>query len=286
MDKPSIVNKFLQEGFLISPKVLDQLTEEKINQIMPTLKTKNVLVINELEEPEIAFAISKTEKKKSATVKYVIEYYNKKYSLLRTILSAKLNPVSINNLKPGSTQTIIGLVSEKTASGYMVEDPTSKTEIIYDKHLPPNAILAFTGRPNETKFFVTSVFYPDIPLDKKIKEPDTKLAFIFEKDKPRIIVNNEKEIKDFETPATITIKKNQETKILVYNPEAPFSKIQATESLKLRCLPEPKIPSTDYIISEEPDIFWIIQKENWTENYKGVKITSGESIEFEPKKSI
>lgn len=280
MQKPEIVNKFLQEGFLISPKLLDELTEEKIGQLIPTLKTKNILVLTQLEEPEITFTVKKSEKRRSATVKDIIEYYGAKYSTLKTILTAKLNPISISNLKPGSIQTIIGLVSGKTPSGFFVEDPTGKTEIVYDKPLIPNSVLGFAGELKENRFFVSAVSYPDIPLDKKIKEPNVKLFFKIEKSQPKITVNNEKEITDFEPPAAVSIKTNQSTNILIYKPETGFTKIQAAEALKLRFLPEPKIPAENYIISDEPDIFWVIQKDSWAENYKGVKIVSGESAEF------
>ncbi len=286
MEKSEIVNKFLQEGFLLSPKILDKLTEEKISQLLPEIKTKNILVLTELDEPEITFTIKKQAKPKSVTVKDIAEYYSKKYSAIKTILSAKLDPISINNLKNGSQQTIIGLISGSGAA-FFAEDSTGKIELVCDKQMQQNSILGLAGQVKENKFFVSGVFYPDIPLDKKIKEIDFKLIFRLEKGQPIILVNG-REIKDFPMPTTASIKKGQTTNILVYKPEQPLTKNQLVEALKLRCLPEPKIPSENYIIEDEPDLFWVIQKDSWVENYKGVKIISGESAEIgaEPGKYI
>ncbi len=296
MDKSEIVNKFLEEGFLISPAVLDQITEEKLNSILPTLKTKNFLVLSKLDEEEIlkqspeaptvqpkhveleiTFSIKKSEPSKSFSVKDFVQYYNTKYAILKNILCTKLNPISINKITPAAqSATVIGLISEKIVGGYTLEDPAGKIQIAYEKPLPKNSVLGFTGELKENKLHVTAVSYPDIPLDKKIKQIDFSLSFSIEKNLPCIKINKTKEIKDFKTPCSISIKKQQTINILAFKPETELKKAEAIEYLKLRYLPEPIAPNENYIISEEPDIFWLIQKEGWQENYKGVKIISGE----------
>ncbi len=301
MDKSSIVNKFLEEDFLISPSLLDQLTEEKVISIIPTLKTKNTLVLSKLDDEEILkenpeipitqlkpveaetiFTIKKFEPPKSFSIKDFVQYYNTKYTILKNILCTKLNPVSINKITPSTPNaTVIAMISEKTTGGYIVEDPTSRIQIVYEKPLQKNSVLGFTGELKENKLYVTAVSYPDIPLDKKIRQPDFSLSFLLEKNIPSIKINNSKEIKDFKSPTTISIKKNQNINILTFKPDTEIKRTEAIEFLKLRNLPEPTTPNENYIISEEPDIFWLIQKEPWQENYKGVKIISGEYRETE-----
>ncbi|HLD41815.1 MAG TPA: hypothetical protein VJB06_02170 [archaeon] len=307
MEKSEIVNKFLEQGFLISPGFLDQLTEEKINLLLPTLKTKNTLVLSQIEEPEtaipqkhtepqkkdaptlskpedteITFTIKKSEQPKNLSVKDFVQYYNNKYTILKNILCTKLNPVSINKLSNIPSATVIGLISEKITQGYLIEDPTGKLEIIYEKHLPKNSVFGFTGDIKEGKMIVTAVSCPDIPLDKKIKTSNLNLSFYFEKGSPLIKANKTKEIKDFKLPAAIKVSKASEINILVFKPETQIKKTEAIEFLKFRCLPETTAPNENHIISEEPDIFWIIQKDSWSENYKGVTIISGESAEIDP----
>ena len=188
--------------------------------------------------------------------------------------------MSINKLASiEGKATIIGLVSEKTPAGFLVEDPTGKILVVFNQPLPIASVLGFTGELKNNSFFTDFVSFPDIPLGKKIKTTTFSISFKTENTKPKILVNKEKTIENFPTPTTIKIKKEQELTVLVFRPEPPFNKNQAIEALKTRLLPETKIPTENYIIEEEPDVFWINQKDEWTENYKGVKIISGENAE-------
>ena len=297
MEKTEIVNKFLQEGFLVSPKLLGELTHEKANNILPFLKGNTSIVLKTLDEPELIFSVNKSPPPpKTLLVKDFTGYYTQKYNSIKDILSTKLSPVSISKLSQGSRSVIIGLVLEKTPSGFVVEDPTGRIEARMaetENHslqppqpIQPNSVLGFTGEVKEKVFFVRSVSYPDIPIDKKIKDADLLLFFSFENSKPKIIVNREKEISIPTLPATISIKKGQAINILVCKPETAMTKTQAIDVLKLRCLPEQRFPNESCLISEEPDIFWLIQKESWTENYKGVRIISGENAELDLKKRL
>ncbi len=293
MDKTQIVNKFIEEGFLLSPKLLDQMTEETLRSILPSLKTKNTLILKEVEEQEISFSVKPTEQKKTMLVKDFTDYYNKKYTLIKDILSAKLTPNSINKI-PFGKATIIASVLQKTASGFVLEDPTGRVEArmaeTENKGLQPpqpiktNSVLGFTGELKEKIFFIHTITFPDVPLDKKIKETGLTLSFRLENNKPKILVNNKKAITDLHPPTTVSVKKDIPISILVYRTEKQFTKTQAIDCLKLRFLPETKIPNESCIIAEEPDVFWIIQKEVWTENYKGVRIISGENAEVDLKR--
>lgn len=291
MGKSEIVAKFLEHGFLLSPTLLNQLLEGKTNPSLPTLKA-TALVVKELDDGSAIFSTKHTEEKKTLSVKDFTDYYNKKYNLIKDTLSTKLNPVSISKLGQSTKTAIVGLVYEKTPLGYLLEDPTGRVEaklVETDKHglqppqpIPLNSILGFTGELKDKFFCVANIVYPDIPLDKKIKEADLLLSFRVENNKPKIIIDGEKEI-ELRPPVAASIKKGATINILAYKPEAQASKAQAIEALKLRYLPEPKIPKESYIIAEEPDIFWIIQKELWVENYKGVRIVSGEVVDMETK---
>ena len=276
MNKSELISKFLEKGHLLSPSILDQITEEKLNSIQPD---KNSLVLSSFGSDEIAFSVKACNQLKSATVKDIAEYHTKKYNTIKDILASKLNPISINKLpqSKGPT-TIIGLVSGK--GSFVIEDTTGKTEARFSgdtKQLKENSILGFYGEFKGKEFLISSVYYPDIPLTKQIKKLDISIKFEKENEAHKIIVNSEKEIPIRSTPAIVSIKKSAKINILVFQPTEPMDKNQATETLKLRFLPEPKLPTEDYIISEEPDIFWIIQKDSWTENYKGVAIISGEN---------
>ena len=275
MNKSEIVSKLLERGQLISPKVLDQLTEEKLNSI----QNSSALILTSFEEPEITFSVKSCEPKKSTTVKDISDYYNKKYNIIKNILASKINPISINKLPQTKRPvTIIGLVSGK--GSFILEDPTGKVEAKFANEVAPlleNSILGFSGELKEKTFLISSIYYPDISLSKQIKKPNFAIKFKKENNNIKVFVN-EKEILVPTLPTTVTIKKTIQLNILIFEPIEPMNKNQSIEALKLRYLPEPKIPTENFIISEEPDIFWIVQKDSWTENYKGVVITSGENI--------
>ncbi len=289
MKKQELVTKFLESGLLLTPKILDGFSEQDdINTIIASAQSKNTTIIKSnqtTQKPTLSYKIKHQTQKQKLKTSDFIEYYNKKFEIIKNILTSKVDAMSINNLQKEKKACVIGIVADKTSKGYLIEDQTKQIEVVFDQQLQKNSVLGFKGVLKE-KLFVDEVIYPDIPLNKQTKKPPemtltthqiepTKLTI-----SPNIKGKNENLISNFSLPAQLSITLNQETKLLIDKPEIKTTKIQAIQALKLRFLPETNTPNQNNIIEEVPDVFWIIQPEEWKENYKGVLIVSGEHIEL------
>ncbi len=289
MNKQQLVTKFLESGLLLTPKTLEDFSDkEDINSIINSVKSTNITLIkpNQTQtKPTLSYKINHQTHKQKLTTKDYTEYYNKKFNVIKNILTSKIDAVSINNLQKEKEACIIGMIVDKINKGYLIEDQTRQVEIISDQQLQKNSVLGFKGVLKE-KFFANEVIYPDIPLNKQTKKTPEITLTTKQIETTRLTISpNSKEkkeniISNFDLPAQISINLDQEIKILVDKPELKVTKIQATQTLKQRFLPETNTPNQNNIIEEVPDIFWIIQQEEWKENYKGVLIVSGEHIEL------
>lgn len=285
MSKPEIISKFLESGLLLSPDVLERIDANNFETLLNTAKSRNEIIITKIEEPQISASIRQFSQKSTLTPKDFVEYYSKKYEKLGQILSQKIQPISINRLS-GGQESIIGMVLELTNNGYIVEDPTGKIEIRTDKQLQLNSVYGFKGSAKENIFFATDVIFPDLPLTRKIQKIDAEILLTTGKssqNKFAITTNTEFSGADFvhckANPCHLILFSGEnKLTIVVFRPEESITQKKATQFLKNRFIDEPKIPDESFILDMEIDVFWIIQKTNWSENYKGTTIVSGEDI--------
>ena len=286
MNKQQLVTKFLERGILVTPETLNKITEgDDIESIINS--TNTVFAKPSQQHPStFTFKIKQNQQKEKITPKDFIEYYSKKFEALKNILVQKADAVSINNLQQEREACIIGMVGDKTSRGFHIEDQTGRLEAVCSEPQKQSAVLGFKGVLKDKTFVVKDLVYPDIPLSKQ-STTHQKLTLTTKQttDTNNLTISpNNKEkadnlISNFPLPTTVTISMNQQqTTVLIFQPHEPTNKNQATQHLKLRCLPETNIPNQNNIIEEVPDIFWIIQQDEWKENYKGVMIVSGETV--------
>jgi len=288
MTKELIVERFLQEGFLISPKLLDQIPEDNLDTIINSVRLSNDLIIQNLEEQkqEAEFKTKNYKEKNRLKARDFVEYYSKKYNVLKDILSRKMNPVSIDKAKGFSETSIIGMVHEYMPNGLVVEDPTGKIEVRCSRdNVLLNSVLGFTGKMKEGIFVAEKIVYPDIPLDNEIKSLNISLVLSGKgemKDSLKTISFAQKEgiISVLTNPGYVKI--NREVVVLAYMPKEEIAKGKIPAFLKSRFIPE-TVPSEKYLLKEIPAIFWIDQEKQWVENYKGVTIVSGREIKIDLK---
>ena len=288
MTKEIIVERFLQEGFLVSPKLLDQIPEDNLDSILTSIKLSNDLIIENLEaqKEEVEFKIKNYKEKNKLKTSDFVEYYSKKYTVLSDIISKKLNPISIDKAKGFSESSIIGMVFEHTNNGLIVEDPTGKIEVRCNRdNILLNSVLGFTGKIKEGIMLADKIVYPDIPLTNEIKSLNMGLV-LSEQGK---ILENLKTISFDQKEGLVSVltnpgyvKINKEVVVLAYKPKEEIGKEKFLVFLKNRFILE-ETPSEKYLIKEIPSIFWINQEKQWVENYKGVTIVSGKEVKIDLK---
>ncbi|HLD57326.1 MAG TPA: hypothetical protein VJA47_03415 [archaeon] len=290
MNKQEVVTKFLESGLLLKPQTLEGFTErDDIDSIINLNKSSNNTIVNLSTNTPITntfnYKIKQSTTKEKITPKDFIEYYSKKFETLKNILIQKLDAVSINNLQQEKESCIIGMVGDKTNRGFYVEDQTGKIEAVHTEPQKQSFVLGFKGVFKDKTFFVKEVVYPDIPLSKQNTEPPKIILTTKQVNNTNTTISpnskdkNDNLISNFSLPATINLTiNNQQTTVLIFQPQDQINKTQAAQILKLRCLPETNTPNPNNIIEDTPDVFWLIQKEEWKENYKGVLIVSGEVV--------
>ena len=288
MAKELVVERFLQEGFLVSPKLLEQIPEDNLDSIITSIKLSGDLIIENLDvqKEEAEFKVKNYKEKTKLKTSDFVEYYGKKYNVLKDIISKKLNPNSIDKAKTFSEASIIGMVYEYTNNGLVIEDPTGKLEIRCNRDgVLLNSVLGFIGKIKEGIMLADRIIYPDIPLDNEIRSLNMGLVF---SEKGQVLENlktvsfNQQEglVSVLTNPGYVKI--NKELVVLSYKPKEEIPKERVVIFLKNRFVTE-ETPSEKYLIKDAPSIFWIDQEKQWVENYKGVTIVSGKEIKIDLK---
>ena len=255
----------MQEGFLVSPKLLEQIPEDNLDSIITSIKLSTDLIIENLDvqKEEAEFKVKNYKEKNKLKTSDFVEYYSKKYNVLKDIISKKLNPNSIDKAKTFSETSIIGMVYEHTNNGLVVEDPTGKIEVRCNRdNVLLNSVLGFTGKIKEGIMIADKIVYPDIPLDNEIKSLNMGLVFsekgqFLENLKTISFLQQEKTISVFTNPGYVKI--NKELVVLAYKPNEEIAKEKIVIFLRNRFVPE-DVPSEKYLIKEIPSIFWIHQE--------------------------
>ncbi|UCD06996.1 MAG: hypothetical protein JSW41_04145 [Candidatus Aenigmatarchaeota archaeon] len=290
MNKKDIIKRFLKQGTLLSPGMLDKINEKNIDRF---LKKRP-------EEPKthtkIDVNIRGITKKQKLSTKDFVDYYNNKYNGIRNILMNKMKAVSVGNTKKSfSDVSVIGMVRELKSSGLVLEDPTGEIEVVLNnkKEINPDDVIGVKGFVRENKLFAKEVVFPDTPLTHPIGSLDAKIIIttnITEKTKELVkeidlvlALNAEKTqsniIKTNSNPGWITLSKNgDKVNLLVYKPENKTTIEQAVRFLIKRHLSPLKNritgPEDPFLIEPIPDIFWLVSDEKGKKTYKGVTIIS------------
>jgi len=291
-----IVKELLRHGILVSPEIISKLKKENLDDFIRRYKGKDTLVVcEEKGDEEIKISVKNFPVKKEIKTEDFIERYNKRFDFLKNILMEKTNAVSINKTRTSFNEVeVIGMVREKTNTGFVIEDPTDTIEVIMKTEEPiePGDVLSVLGLARENKFFGKKITWPDINLINSIKRIENTNLFLISEKKESIIndikttdvVVETKEgminkrvcalTSNTPNPAWITISKgNDEITLLVYKPERYINPILYLKKRHLSPTLKEMIYEDDpHLIKIIPDIFWIISDKNSYQNYKGVTI--------------
>ena len=290
--KQQIVKQFLEAGVLLTPEALSQITEKSAEMILEQARREGSLVFS-LQEKEQKPLIEarKFQKKQKFTAQELAKYYNTRFEGIKAMLEKKMEGlVSVSNSKKSLAPiSTIGMVSERTQRGFIIEDLTGQAEIITkSEEAQPDDVIGVKGHVKEGKIFADEIIWPDVPMTHKNSCLETTIIFA-EKDihkgefviTPEAVFGPDKKKADLPDPGWISIEKdNRHATVLVYSPGRAVSQKEAFSWLKRRHLsPErAQIRSTDdpFLIEPIPDIVWIVNPEKWTESYKGVIIVASD----------
>jgi len=289
MDKKEIVKTFFEHNILLSPQMLEMINENNINEILSRAKQSDTPIITDLSPKEISVEVRKAAQKKSLSPQDFAKYYNNKCDGIKNILLKKIGKekevVSINKTKNAfSDVLVIGMVKELTPQGFVLEDMTGEVDVISKQTPSMDDVVCVKGLVREARLFAKELILPDIPLSREIVRIDASILLTTDENANFVIVFNAegKEAKKTLTsnPSWVSISKNsKKASILVYKPLEEADKQQAINYLKKRHLTPQRNQITsneDYFLLDPiPDILWLVQKNSWMENYKGVNIISG-----------
>lgn len=308
--KQQIVKQFLEAGVLLTPDTLGIITEKSAEAILEQAKKEGSLVFSLQEkEPETRLDVRKFQKKQKFTAQEIAKYYNARFEGIKAILEKKAEGlVSVSNAKKSlAPVSTIGMVSERTQRGFMIEDLTGQAEVVTkSEDAQPDDVIGVKGHVKEGKIFSDEIIWPDVPMTHKNNRLGTTII-LAEKDghkgefviTPEAVFGPDRKKAALPNPGWITITKDgMQATALVYNPGRPISQKEAFGWLKRRhlCPEKTQMRSADdpFLIEPIPDLVWIIipkkeagispegaeaaslpgaiRLEPWSESYKGVII--------------
>lgn len=291
MDKREIVKKFAERGVLLSPQLLEKINETNIGFYLKKAEGKKHPIFDKTKkEGGIRIRIKRAVVREKITPGDFVEYYNNRYNGLRKILLDKISPVSINNAKKSfSSVSIIGMVTELTQTGFIVEDTTGRIEVVSKNKVDVDDVIGIGGVVREGKLFENGLVFPGVPETNRLRKIDgvkillTKkfsdehgASFVFAEESNK---TNKNIFTGFTNPSWISISKgNDKINIVVYKPAAEASPDTAIKYLvKRHLMPEIwmiKSPDDCFLLEQVPDILWVLSNRKWARNYRGVTLIS------------
>jgi DNA polymerase II small subunit/DNA polymerase delta subunit B len=305
--REEMVKKALEAGIMLTPGLLDELDENKLEEMIVDAKRKSKSLLTEREKQSKSKLVVKASRivpsSRMGTGDFT-KYYNNKYNGIRKLLLKKMDAMSINKVSGSYDDvSIIGMIRESIPGGFILEDPTGEIEVISENPYGMDDVIGVRGITREGKIIAKEIVFPDVPLDNHPRKlnnisillttslmgslrkhvestnftliPNLGSEALDEKEKMQVITN-------FTNPTRISISSGgAEIRILIYKPEKDMNQKQAVDYLRKRHLS----PQRNRILSQEdhflidpiPDILWLIAPKKYLENYKGVTLISCES---------
>jgi DNA polymerase II small subunit/DNA polymerase delta subunit B len=304
--KSEMVRRALEAGLLLTPDILETLDEKALDRMISEASGKGRTVLSDRgrQKSNLVIKVRRAQPKNRLSPEDFVKYYNNKYEGIRKMLLKRLDAVSISNARESySSVAVIGMVRELRHNGVLLEDTTGEIDVVIEDGPNVDDVIGVKGVVREGKIIGNELVFPDISLSntpKRIKDTRILLAtaltaetrklmesadFVLipetsgmsERDEKRIVTN-------FTNPTWINIsgsgKPENEMNILVYRPHGEATREQAIEFLKKRHLSPNRSsitsPEDIFLIDPAPDIFWMVSKSTFSENYKGVTIVSSE----------
>jgi DNA polymerase II small subunit/DNA polymerase delta subunit B len=295
MQSQDIVRELTKKGVLVTPEILKKIKDDP-GSIQDLQKKPKTGAKKRLSVKIIALKNNNRMSPQDFTA-----YYNNRFSKIKNMLLKKMDALSINKVKEEFSQvSVIGMVREKTAQGFILEDMTGEIDVVSNESVKQDDVIGITGAVREGKLFQSEAIWPDVPLtnkpntitettlllttflDENLVKTIDGFSLVFFFGKADIDLSDDKKTKLFElqNPCSATInKEGKDYNILVYKPPEPIIPKEAICYLKRRHLSPKKdqIKSTidQFIIDPVPDLFWVVSNQRHIERYKGVTLIMG-----------
>jgi DNA polymerase II small subunit/DNA polymerase delta subunit B len=278
MDRKEAVRQLISKGEIPTPELIDGLVSGR-----GTPETTD----DGSKKGRVEVRILSPERKERLSPQDFASYYNSKYNGLRDMLSSKTNAISINKAKETFSEvSVIGMVRERTPTGYVIEDTTGTIELVQkDSGLVAGDVIGVSGQVKENRLFVKEFLLPDVPLTQKYGSIEGVRIALSRKPPERrqegtLYLHSERE-GGLPNGSLIEISGGGKVRILFYSPLRKVGPQECVESLKKRHLvisqKEITSPKGDFIIKDVPDILWVDSDSRFVESYKGVLIISSGS---------
>jgi len=288
MEKDAVVKKLLSRGIMITPQALEEMKDDEAIAFLREEDNKKTTLVKDENAGKLICTVKKTPMPEKITTEDAINDNTMRYEKLRKILLKKVDAVSISNVGRNSTKIcVVGLVKEKNADGFTIEDTTGEMLVKTKKNANSDDVVAVNGWMRENVLFADDIIYPDIPINREINVMDVRILLTSEGGAPPqkadailtpdtlITEGNERRLPN---PAWVFLEKdNKNAVVLVYRAAGKMEKETALSWLRKRfiCTENGPILNNDMILETVPDILWLIgENEPWTENYKGVSVIS------------
>jgi DNA polymerase II small subunit/DNA polymerase delta subunit B len=294
MTPEETVRKLTSQGIFVTPELAESIRFGTYNE--SDISTEPTAPIK--EKARLSVVIHKSQRQPRMTPQNYLTYYNNRFSALSKILLTKMKAISINKVNENLTEaSVIGMVREKTQSGFILEDQTGEIEVVGQEAVEQDDVLGVTGNVREGKLIRSSVIWPDVPLTHKpnqISDIDLLLTGEYSQSMDPLVkdfnlvvtpgnpesfptIYKRKLISELTNPCRITIKKGgEEFLIMFYRPPENITPEDALTLLKKRHLsPDKKeVAYHDdmFMIDPIPDILWIVGSERSLQRYKGVTV--------------
>lgn len=274
MDKREILKALLSRGIMVSPELLENMSEDKFRLVLENseasaLVVDSVMAAKPAERPEAAgtatgVAAHAQEPPPSLSIEVMqfqesrrlgpadfAAYYNKKYIGIREILLKKTSAVSISNAGNGAPVTVIGMVRDVRPNGFAIEDPSGSLDVSMKTDglgIGEDDVIALTGMARQGRMFGKEITWPDVPLTHPVMTIDATVVFSenLEAGQPgadmvcspaKITHEQSGASAILPNPAWITISRpGRHVTLLVYRPDREAGLADAVEMLKKRHL--------------------------------------------------
>ncbi len=301
--KEGLVRRALDAGILLTPELLEGLDEGKLEKMIEDSKRgRDVAEGKRPGRSRVVIKVGRAVPKGRMTPEDFTRYYNNKYEGIRDMLLRKIDAVSINKVGDSFEEvSVIGMVKEHTANGFVLEDTTGEIEVLCSDRPDPDDVVGVRGSSREGKLISRELVWPDVPMGNgpgtiknlsiflttsikdNVMEPAKDADFILvpERGSNNKSEGKERIISNLTNPTKVTISAaGREMSVLVYRPGRKMDQGEALKLLRKRHLSPGRGmimgPEDSFLIDPIPDILWIISPLRFLENYKGVTVISCE----------
>jgi hypothetical protein len=289
MDKQSLVREFLKKGMLISPSALEEMEKDRAKSEIHPKGAGSCVVLGEKKKGIRCTIKGTAAQKGSMTPEDAIRSYRERFEKLRGLMLRKTDAVSVKNAaKENSKISVIGMVREESEGSFILEDTTGMITVKSSTKVLPDDVVSATGWVRDGVLIAENLSYPDISISHDVGSASGSLLLSFAQvpgtggADVMITPDTLKDAygeKHLQAPtwAFIEDASGAAVSVFIYIHEGPADKGLALSWLRRRVVgdPRPYAQGSTPILDKEPDIFWIVGKnEPWSTNYKGVTIIS------------